>query len=162
MNTLVSKCRFMHRNINLNLTCFVTSWHGGHHMLSLVLLSRLTTLLIQLVPLVYWHFCMSFSMPLPFLFDKIIRRWSVIIRNCQINSGKMIFMATNAFSISKEPTSRQKTTNLYYKTMGEKNCDWYTCNTLCCKVCEINCATAIWKTNCETQWKPKIRLIDIH
>jgi hypothetical protein len=146
MNTLLSKCRFMHRNINLNLTCFITSWQSGHHMLSLVLLSRLTMLLIQLVPLVYWHFCTSFSMPLPFSFDKIIDRWSVIIWNCQINSGKVIFMATN----------------MYYKTMGEKNCDWYIRNTLCCKVCEINCATAIWKTNCETQWKPKIRLIDIH
>jgi hypothetical protein len=100
----------MHININLNLTCFITSWHSGHHFLSLVLLSRLTTLPIQLVPLVYWHFCTSFSMPLPFSFDNIIGRWSVIIWNCQINSGKMIFMATN----------------MYYKTMGEKNCDWYT------------------------------------
>jgi len=98
MNTLLSKCRFMHININLNLTCFITSWHSGHHMLSLVLLSRLTSFLIQLVPLVYWHFCTSFSMPLPFSFDKIIGRWSVIIWNCQINSGKMTFMATKWFS----------------------------------------------------------------
>jgi hypothetical protein len=106
--------KFMHRNITLKLTYFITSWCVGHQLLAIVSLTRFTTLHIHLVHLFNRQYCTYFPLLLCLSFNQTIIRFRVIFRTChdsilgirQISSGKMIFMARNAVRQRQQQSNR--------------------------------------------------------